>query len=502
MVENIQQNTYFNPFLMDNERVCCLTKNQQEDQAENFFIPKIDITKFINNSKGKALTNIDLVGLNWDENVKKNIVSSFKQGLKINNITVDDLNQMIKNLGIISTQWNEENIKNPKYSPEIKKLQSLINEKLNNKSLKDIKSGYRIPIDGQLGKTTINAIVALQSLLPINNGKPIFLEVKPLRQITPTGCYRTSEAMLFNYLHKKDSKEDYYTELDLRQRVKDEDRNKEWFFIDIKEENESGRVSVSKKSSLEIIKKINQELDKNYPVIAGTTYFKQIEELYNEGITDHFILITGRGYDEDGLYFLFNDPADGGKDYKLRLDPYTGKLSANVRDRIYDITGMTVYCPDPKTFEKYEKIGKPVFKLGDQGSGVKKLQEKLTDLNYDTKGIDGRYFKNTKIAVEKFQQDNNLPVTGMVDSYTLKELNKIYSEKFADKIILQKGSSGEEVSTLQQILKQLGFYSYNITGTFGDKTKEAVEKYQAANNLNITGTVSVRMLETLKNIEN
>lgn len=66
-----------------------------------------------------------------------------------------------------------------------------------------------------------------------------------------------------------------------------------------------------------------------------------------------------------------------------------------------------------------------------------------------------------------------------VDADMLK-IDKSYST-------LKMGSTGAEVVKLQRTLQQLGFYNGELNGTFGARTREAVNKYQTARNLCVDG---------------
>ena len=55
--------------------------------------------------------------------------------------------------------------------------------------------------------------------------------------------------------------------------------------------------------------------------------------------------------------------------------------------------------------------------------------------------------------------------------------------------VLQLGATGDQVKTLQEKLKILGFYNAMITGSFGLSTLEGVKAFQKEYNLDVTGIV-------------
>ncbi len=59
---------------------------------------------------------------------------------------------------------------------------------------------------------------------------------------------------------------------------------------------------------------------------------------------------------------------------------------------------------------------------GAHGGVVESLQRRLTSVGCDTKGFDGFYGGNTKLAVQQFQGQNSLPMTGIVDDQTWQAL--------------------------------------------------------------------------------
>ena len=62
------------------------------------------------------------------------------------------------------------------------------------------------------------------------------------------------------------------------------------------------------------------------------------------------------------------------------------------------------------------------LQIGDMGDNVKIIQGKLKQLGLYNAIITGRYGLATKIGVEAFQRNNDIPVTGIVNSITYQRL--------------------------------------------------------------------------------
>lgn len=132
-----------------------------------------------------------------------------------------------------------------------------------------------------------------------------------------------------------------------------------------------------------------------------------------------------------------------------------------------------------------------LLKYGSKGAAVKALQNRLVELGYLTGSVDGAFGSDTRNAVRAFQGARGLKVTGEVDETTH---NAIYG-KTPDKpdggdfVELKKGMSGEAVKTLQQRLKELGYYKGSLQGTFGELTEAALMDFQFTANLTRTGVL-------------
>lgn len=71
--------------------------------------------------------------------------------------------------------------------------------------------------------------------------------------------------------------------------------------------------------------------------------------------------------------------------------------------------------------------------------------------------------------------------------YTKEELDNMNVVQYRKTI--KKGSKGDEVKELQNILKELGLYTGEVDGKFGSGTAEAVRQYQASRGLTVDGVV-------------
>ena len=67
----------------------------------------------------------------------------------------------------------------------------------------------------------------------------------------------------------------------------------------------------------------------------------------------------------------------------------------------------------------------------------------------------------------------------------------------ADAVTYARGSSGETVREIQQLLLDWGYYSGEVDGVFGSQTEDAVEYFQRKNGLTVDGKVGPATLEAL-----
>ena len=67
----------------------------------------------------------------------------------------------------------------------------------------------------------------------------------------------------------------------------------------------------------------------------------------------------------------------------------------------------------------------------------------------------------------------------------------------AHAVVYKQGNTGSTVRTIQQKLKNWGYYKGSVDGIFGSKTKEAVKYFQRKNGLTVDGIVGNKTLAAL-----
>lgn len=120
--------------------------------------------------------------------------------------------------------------------------------------------------------------------------------------------------------------------------------------------------------------------------------------------------------------------------YNLWLADYTGGPDVPC---LIQQTGETVINGIPGktdtnvwigTYTENVQTPKNCLQKGDKGTAVKEMQNKLIFCGYScgSTGADSDFGKNTFTAVELFQGDHNISVTGIYDAATKEMLDKVY----------------------------------------------------------------------------
>ncbi|TMW72196.1 C40 family peptidase [Alteribacter natronophilus] len=160
-----------------------------------------------------------------------------------------------------------------------------------------------------------------------------------------------------------------------------------------------------------------------------------------------------------------------------------------------------------------------LLRNGSSGTAVTLLQEKLKELGYYTSSVNGRYRSETVEAVRTYQRSNNLQTDGIAGPQTIGHLNSGNSKPHSPENssensgsdsgngtpslpankVLRLNDRGSDVEALQIHLKEYGYYSFNITGTYGTITREAVRNFQREAGISVDGIAGPQTFNALKN---
>lgn len=140
------------------------------------------------------------------------------------------------------------------------------------------------------------------------------------------------------------------------------------------------------------------------------------------------------------------------------------------------------------------------LRLGSRGAAVTQLQQNLRRLGYFNGPNTGYFGSQTQQAVLRFQRANSISTTGIVGSQTAQAIRNAVAGIGGQYPVLAEGSTGPDVTRLQQRLRQLGYFNANPTGSFRGITRDAVIAFQRSAGLPITGVVNAQTWNALDRV--
>lgn len=173
------------------------------------------------------------------------------------------------------------------------------------------------------------------------------------------------------------------------------------------------------------------------------------------------------------------------------------------------VTATPVPSPTETISPAQNAAGYEVLQIGSTGRAVKALESALKELGFFAGTPDETFDSATEIAVVAMQSKNSYPATGIVDanlqaylySGTPKNASgratTVYTLAPVDGVTIRKGNTGDLVTEVQQQLKQLGYYTGSITGTYDNATLTAVKSFQKKNSLSADGACGAKTQEAL-----
>jgi peptidoglycan hydrolase-like protein with peptidoglycan-binding domain len=143
---------------------------------------------------------------------------------------------------------------------------------------------------------------------------------------------------------------------------------------------------------------------------------------------------------------------------------------------------------------------------GAKGDQVRELQARLKQLDWYDGSVSGTYDDATTAGVRGFQGKRGMPATGSVDDATWAALRSMTRQPTTQELtnvlsagsaLLRQGSTGAKVRDLQARLKQIGWWSGDVSDSYGPSTVAAVKAFQAKRQIPVTGEVDQRTLDKL-----
>ncbi|MBQ8617566.1 MAG: peptidoglycan-binding protein [Clostridia bacterium] len=141
------------------------------------------------------------------------------------------------------------------------------------------------------------------------------------------------------------------------------------------------------------------------------------------------------------------------------------------------------------------------LKVGSTGNKVTTLQQDLTALGYYYGDISGHYGSLTQAAVKKFQKAKGIAQDGIAGTATLNAIAvALGGSSSSSSSTLREGDENSSVLELQTMLKELGYYYGDLTGSFGSLTKRAVRKFQDDQDLTVDGIAGNKTMNLLRSM--
>lgn len=189
------------------------------------------------------------------------------------------------------------------------------------------------------------------------------------------------------------------------------------------------------------------------------------------------------------------------KQYGLTVD---GKVGNETMAKLTTAkaTAKPTASPTPRPTATPSYSENTYLRQGDSGKQVTQMQEKLITLGYLAGSASGKFDKVTEAGVVAFQKRNCSYADGIAGPDTLKALYSSNAKSTSTAVgvigvTLKQGSEGKAVRVMQQKLKNLGYYTGSVDGSFGSSTAEAVKAFQRGNDLSVDGTAGGSTLSLL-----
>lgn len=195
----------------------------------------------------------------------------------------------------------------------------------------------------------------------------------------------------------------------------------------------------------------------------------------------------------------------GGAAGVLLLAGADGVREASPRPAQPEVTvDPTPVAQRPETPPAPDPEPEPLLERGDRGVRVRELQHRLLQLVWLSAPPTGSFDRATVRAVRGFQRKRGLEATGEVDQRTWRRLTRMTRRPTGDEMFHRSGpalfgadDAGPEVRGIQARLRQIGWFSGDVSDVYGEQTVASVKGFQGKRMIPVTGEVDRRTLDLL-----
>lgn len=151
----------------------------------------------------------------------------------------------------------------------------------------------------------------------------------------------------------------------------------------------------------------------------------------------------------------------------------TGRVDRSTRSALWQASRQTA---------QISRVQDWALQRGARGEAVRQLQSLLRSAGKNPGPINGVFGGETEFAVVRFQEERNLPVTGVATAETLAALEneEVRSSRVPAVPISSSFNSRSSVRQLQRRLRELRFYNGPVNGIFDGATQAALSRAQRA----------------------
>jgi peptidoglycan hydrolase-like protein with peptidoglycan-binding domain len=132
------------------------------------------------------------------------------------------------------------------------------------------------------------------------------------------------------------------------------------------------------------------------------------------------------------------------------------------------------------------------------GEEIRAVQRALIDQGYDPGPADGQMGRKTREALRQFQADEGLRAAGTDDAASLEALGFCAEPASAAPASAHPPTSNPQVQEAQRLLTERGYAPGPVDGLMGNKTREALRRFQGDMSLSVSGRLDEQTLGALR----